>query len=464
MRNATIFVLRPSALRHESLRESHQTGRWIALSATTAGQSVPLRIRSPRRSSRDFDLHSTEIYEKIQSVKRVSSLISLLILTFFFVPSPGGAVSSGLDSSQTARHVFRLPFKDGGFYYRVSVPLEGREVVFKKEPDFSSRKIIRGALPAAREKKDFLCFAWDVSEKKLYLDLNRNLALTDDPSGIFLGQGKKGQQTFWNVRFKSANPQNPVLYDVSVFFSHYRGAALRCLAIVRSGWQGDVELYGRKWQLAVTDNLDGVIGTEDILTIRPFEEGQEDPVSFSIYDRLYQPQKIFFGGHEYDLSFEFEPADGGSSLVAIFTELRSPLGRLKLEGKSFKRIILTEGKEKGSATAIIDSPGSTVLIPARTYSKQRIFLDGKEIYAFLYADSQTEISVTQDKVTPLNLGPPLKHTVDISRRGSELLLDYQIIGLSGEKYVHLGRSSASRPEFTIYRGKNKITSGSFRYG
>ncbi len=409
-------------------------------------------------------MHSTEIYEKIQSVKRISSLISPLIMISFLVPSLGGAVSGGLDSSRTARHVFRLPFMDGGFYYRVSVPLEDREVVFKKEPDFGGRKIIRGALPAAREEKDFLCFAWDISEKKLYLDLNRNLDLTDDPYGVFLGQGKKEQQTFWNVRFNSANPQNPALYDVSVLFSHYRGAALRCLAIVRSGWQGDFELFGRRWQLAVTDNLDGVIGTEDILTLRPFEEGQEDSVSFSIYDRLYRPQKIFFGGHEYDLSFDFEPGDGGSSLVAIFTELLPPLGRLKLEGKSFKRIILTEGRERGSATAIIDSPGSTVLVPARTYSKQRIFLDGKEIYAFLYADSQTEISVAQDKVTPLKLGPPLNHTVEISRRGSELLLDYQIVGLSGEKYVHLGRSSASRPEFAIYLGQDKITSGSFRYG
>ena len=409
-------------------------------------------------------MHSTEIYEKIQSVKRVSSLISFLVMISFLVPFLGGAVSSGLDDSRATRHVFRLPFKDGGFYYRVSIPLEGREVVFKKEPDFGGRKIIRGTFPAAREEKDFLCFAWDISEKKLYLDLNRNLDLTDDPSGVFLGQGKKERQTFWNVRFKSANPQNPVLYDVSVFFSPYRGVPLRCLAIVRSGWQGDIELYGRKWQLAVTDNLDGVIGAEDILTIRPYEEGQEDPVSFSAYDRLFRPQKIFFGGHEYDLSFELEPGDGGSSLVAIFTELRSPVGRLKLGGKSFKRIILTEGRERGSAAAIIDFPGSTALVPARTYSKQRVFLDGKEIYAFLYADSQTEISVTKDKVVPLNLGPPLNHTVEISRRGTELLLDYQIVGLSGEKYVHLGRSSASRPEFAIYRGKNKITSGSFRYG
>ena len=430
----------------------------------TAGQPVPLMIMNPKWSSLDFVLYSTEIYEKIRTVKRILSLIFLLITTSVFVPSLCGAVSGEVDSYRTARHVFHLPFKDGGFYYRVSVPLESREVVFKREPDFDSRKIVRGALPVAREEKDFLCFAWDIAEKKLYLDLNRNLDLTDDPSGVFPGQGKKERQTFWNVRFKSSNPQTQVLYDVTVFFSHYRGAALRCLAIVRSGWQGDVELYGRKWQLAVTDNMDGIIGTEDILTLRPYEEGHENPVSFSIYDRLYQPQKIFFDGHEYDLSFEFEPGDGGSKLVAIFTELRSPLGILKLEGKFFKRIILTEGNERGSATAIIDFPGNTVSVPARTYSKQRVFLDGKEIYAFLYADSQTEISVTQDKITPLKLGPPLNNTVEISRRGSELQLDYQIIGLRGEKYVHLSRSSASRPEFAIYRGKNKIASGSFRYG
>jgi len=339
-------------------------------------------------------------------------------------------------------------------------------VTFKKEPDFGDRKIIRGAIPVAREEKEFLCFAWDVSELKLYLDLNRNLDLTDDPSGVFQGQGNKYQQSFHNVRFKSINSQVPFLYHVTVHFSHYSlfGTPVRCVVNVRSGWQGDIGLYGRKWQLRVVDNLDGIIGPDDILTLRPYKEGQEEPVNFSSYDRLDPPQRIFFDGHDYDLGFGFEPGTGGSQLVATFKESPSPLGTLEMKGSHISRLILREGKDRDSSLVLLDFPGNKVLVPARVYSKQRIFLDGGEIFAVLYANSRNEIPVIHDKVTPLKLGTPLAHTVEMSRHGTELMLDYQLVGVGGERYVNFGKDFDNRPAFTIYRGKKQIASGSFEYG
>ncbi len=339
-------------------------------------------------------------------------------------------------------------------------------MTFKKEPDFGDRKIIRGAIPTAREEKDFLCFAWDISELKLYLDLNRNFDLTDDPSGVFQGQGKKYQQSFHNVRFKSINSQVPLLYQVTVSFSDYRiyGFPLRCVVNVRSGWQGDISLYGRKWQLRVADNLDGIIGPEDVLTLRPYKEGQEEPVDFSSYDRLDPPQKIFFDGHDYDLGFGFEPGAGGSQLVVTFTELPSPLGTIEMKGSHIRRLVLGGGKDSSSSLAFLDSPGNEVLVPARVYNRQLIFLEEGEIFRVLLAYSRNEISVIQDKVTPLKLGVPLTHTVEMSRHGTELMLDYQLVGIGGERYINYGKNPRNRPAFAIYRGENKIGSGSFEYG
>ena len=48
---------------------------------------------------------------------------------------------------------------------------EGKEVTFKKEPDFGDSEIIRGALSIGKDERASICFAWDVSERKLYLDL-----------------------------------------------------------------------------------------------------------------------------------------------------------------------------------------------------------------------------------------------------------------------------------------------------
>jgi hypothetical protein len=399
-------------------------------------------------------------------MKKFPPLFCVFLTLFILGPSLHAEVPGKSEGEPGSRYDFRLAFKEKGFYLRLFVPLEGSEVTFKKEPDFGDRKIIRGALPAAREEKEFLCFAWDVSELKLYLDLNRNLDLTDDPSGVFQGQGKKYQQSFHNVRFKSINSQVPLHYHVTVSFSDYRiyGVPLRCVVYVRSGWQGDIELYGRKWQLRVADNLDGIIGPEDVLTFRPYKEGQEEPVDFSSYDRLDPPQRIFFDGHDYDLGFGFEPSTGGSQLVAIFTESPSPLGTLEMKGSHISRLILREGIDSDSSLVLLDLPGNRVLIPARVYNRQRIFLDGGEIFRVLYANSQNEISVIQDKVTPLKLGIPLTHTVEMSHHGTELMLDYQLVGVGGERYVNYGKDFRNRPTFTIYRGKDKIGSGSFEYG
>jgi len=433
----------------------------------TAGLSVPRRTNKKRHKKHNiFSLFSTKFYEKIEAMKKFPPLfcvfITLLILgSFLHAKAPRGS-----EGEPESRHVFRLPYMEKGFYLRLFVPLEGTEVTFKKEPDFGDHKIVRGALRTPREEKEFLCFAWDVSELKLYLDLNRNLDLTDDPSGVFQGQGKKYQQSFHNVRFKSLNSRIPLLYHVTMSFSDYRvyGIPLRCVVYVRSGWQGDIGLYGRKWQLRVVDNLDGIIGPDDIMTLRPYKEGQEEPVEFSSYDRLYPPQRIFFDGHDYDLEFGFEPGAGGSQLVATFKELQSPLGALEMKGSHIRRLILREGKNRDTSLVLLDLPGNRVLVPARVYNRQRIFLDGGEIFRVLYANSQNEISVIQDKVTPLKLGIPLTHTVEMSRHATELMLDYQLVGVGGERYVNFGKDFRNRPTFTIYRGKDKIGSGSFEYG
>jgi hypothetical protein len=390
----------------------------------------------------------------------------MFLTLFIFGSSLHADVPGDSRGEAVSWHVFRLPFQEIGFRLRLSVPLEGRDIIFKKEPDFGDRQIIRGAIPAGREEKEFLCFAWDVSELKLYLDLNRNLDLTDDPSGVYRGRGKKYQQTFSRVRFESINSQVPLLYHVTVHFSQSSliGTPIRCFVTVHSGWLRDIDPYGKKWQLAVVDNLDGIIGPEDIMTLRPYRGSNEYPVGFSGYDHLDPPQRIFFDGHDYDLAFGFEPSAEGSKLVATFRESISPLGTLEMNGSSISRLILKEGKDRDSSVVLLDFPGNKALVPARVYKWQRIILDGGEIYVVLYADGQNEISVNINKVTPLNLGTPLIHTVDMSRQGTELILDYQLVGVGGEKYGQVRRDFKNRPTYVIYRGENKLASGSFEYG
>ena len=370
------------------------------------------------------------------------------------------------EEADESRYVFHLSFKEQVLYLRVPVPLAGREVVFKKEPDFGDHKIIRGAIPFAREEKDYLCFAWDFTEQVLYLDLNRNLDLTDDPAGVISNKGEsKWRPDFGNIHIQSDHPQGEIPYIVRLNLAAYnRFRQVYCNVLVRSGWQGDIELFGKKWQLSVADNLDGVIGEEDIFTIRPYEGNEKETVNCGSTDRFYVPREIFLDGQAYNLAFEFGAQRKKSELIVSFMESQHPMGEIQLEGQFIKRLIMRESEEKGSPLVILDSPDKNVHIPVRTYRMQRIFLDGGEKHGLFWADGKKEISVVQGKIFTLKMGGPLNHSVKARRYQRNLSLDYTLLGIGDERYIQLPRDRKNPPTFVITRGDNTIVSGSFKYG
>jgi hypothetical protein len=399
-------------------------------------------------------------------VKKSLLLFSLLALIFILGLSFHAFSSDTYEQAGESRHVFRLPFKEDALYLRILVPLAGREVVFEREPDFGDHKIVRGALPFARDEKDYLCFAWDFTEQMLYLDLNRNLDLTDDPAGVVTNKGKsKWRPDFGNIRIQSDHPQGKIPYMVRVnLLTFNRFRQVFCNVLVRSGWQGDIELYGKKWQVAVVDNLDGVIGKEDIFTVRPYERSDKDPVEFGSTDRLYVPREFFLDGHAYDLAFDFASQKKKSELIASFMESRPAMGEVQLDGRFIKRLILRESKEKGSPLVILDSPDKIVRLPARTYRTQRIFLDGGKKHGLFWADGEKEISVVQGKIFVLKMGGHLNHSVRERRNGRNLSLDYTLLGIGDEKYKQLAADRRNPPTFAITRGDHTVFSGSFKYG
>ena len=103
-----------------------------------------------------------------------------------------------------------------------------------------------------------LPFAWDIRERKLYLDLNHNGDLTDDPAGVLTASGRD-LQLFRGLRLRFGSEGGPydVLVDAHVF---EQGDTARVFLYVRSLWEGAVELGGKQWYLAVIDRPDGRIG------------------------------------------------------------------------------------------------------------------------------------------------------------------------------------------------------------
>ena len=67
-----------------------------------------------------------------------------------------------------------------------------KDPTFKKEPTLSGSKVVRGTLQLGANPSEEMGFAWDRNAGKLYLDLNRNLDLTDDPVSVYPRQRGSG--------------------------------------------------------------------------------------------------------------------------------------------------------------------------------------------------------------------------------------------------------------------------------
>ncbi len=145
---------------------------------------------------------------------------------------------------------------------------------FKKEPAAATGKIIRGVLNFGGASNS-IPFLWQRDAGKLYLDLNGNRDLTDDPSGVFTAPAARpvSYQTFTNVHlfFNTASGRCPVLADIS-FYDF--GLQPMCITAVRSFWQGKVTLQGRDWQAGIVQNGLNPSGSleNSRLLLRPWEK------------------------------------------------------------------------------------------------------------------------------------------------------------------------------------------------
>ena len=398
-------------------------------------------------------------------MKKLIYILFILVISGLFCTFFSADVMAVQDTSPESGRIFRLPYKDTGFSYNVRISFEGKEIAFKKEPDFGEKDIVRGSIPAGREGKDHICFAWDSTDRTLYLDLNRNLDLTDDPSGVFKYDNKTYTfpQLFADIpiEFLHNSVRHHYQIDVRLYGSsrHPYGNV-----IVRSGWQGDIELYGKKWTLTVLDNMDGVIEEKDSFFLHPVREDGAQQNDMSFINMFSIQPELFFDGHGYDISYDIESGETETELKATFTETHPDCTQLTIDGQYIKRLILIENKNNRAPSVILDSPGTTVMIPARTYESQRVIVDSDDSLGFYYADFSKKLSVTGQGAVTLKAGAPLINSVKAIPNGRFLQLQYQLNGNGGELYRQVNTNFQKAPKYAIYHKDTMITSGSFRYG
>ncbi|RPJ00285.1 MAG: hypothetical protein EHM39_05090, partial [Chloroflexi bacterium] len=91
---------------------------------------------------------------------------------------------------------------------------------FVKEPNTSGRRVTRGSLLCGGAEDQRIPLLWDYGQGKLYLDLNRNRDLTDDPEGaLSVPKAFHSSQVFTNIHVQFQTPKGPftMLADLRLY-------------------------------------------------------------------------------------------------------------------------------------------------------------------------------------------------------------------------------------------------------
>jgi hypothetical protein len=408
-----------------------------------------------------------------------------------------------LEYRETARQVM---FRD--------VPIECRSVPFPREPKPEGGAVTRGLLKFAGNLSNAVPFIWQGGAKKLFLDLNRNQDLTDDPGGEFPAQVLFSanpaiflHQAFTNVplSFPATSAGAPMRVDLVFCLDTLRHPNDPfCNVAVGSFWQGKLTRGEQEWEVTLLPNLSDQPGSfrRGQLLLRPWaerderfiaaSEKSEDTLGLAWEGKNWMARaseafaftpEVFFAGQPFHISWTDEPRSREDKLVLRLTERPTAVGELRITGSFVHRLVLT-GEP---CVVVLAQPAASVKVPCGRYQLFRALLKlGKGRAYFNYGAPQSGMANVQEPISfsqmpvvspppseqafvvdehrsaVLAVGGPLTNCVLASHRGRNLGLTYRLTGAGGRDYRMW--LSGGEPRFTILKSGKEIASGKFVYG
>jgi hypothetical protein len=370
---------------------------------------------------------------------------------------------------------------------------------FSKEPAFSGAGVFRGLLKLGSDTNIFMPFAWDERQQRLYLDLNRNRDLTDDPAGAFTATGRD-LQLFRGMLLEFPSKQGPyhVRVDAHVFGQPGQGGTVRVFLYVRSLWDGAVELNGKKWYVAVIDRPDGRIGPaladkeiSDRMLLRPWAERDKPflwwhaalpymhdlshvklvtfPYRYAgnaeVFDAFNLPANLFLEGQAYRLNYQVERAEAKAGLALSFQRFQASLGKLHLGGEFIHRIVLDSGAVPDGFTALLNGPASDVEVPVGFYPRQLVLLHREGGTNFAVGLGTNRLEVKQAREARLDAGAPLQNKAEVARAsGGTVSLQYRLANAANIGFHLAVHDEKVPPRLTIREADVEVGRGRFEFG
>ncbi len=417
---------------------------------------------------------------------RKTKLFVLISGCALMLLSGAGMLRTGVPVQTAAKGAtltFALKYRETGAI-TTRIEMGKQEVRFRKEPEFGKDdKVVRQALKVGPKPEDFVGFAINFSSGTLYLDLNQNLDLTDDPQGVY----KTNNSGVITGRLASEQGTGAVVYRSgqtrtgAILFAMFRGVRLHlnkngmdrsyllepfsylgsgsANVAIRSSYASEIDLHGRRWLFEVQDNLDGQLNAADKFLVTPVA-GNREPKAIP-YRPMPVSKNLFLDGRQYRLDFAFGAASGNAPLTVNLTEQAPSLAGLALEGVFIRRLVL----EGGESLVVLDNPPPNVSVPADSYRIQGVYLQhapGQP--SFVSTPATPRFAVTTSAPARLKVGAPFVSSVVATRRGSVLQMQYVLKGAAGEEYSFVNPDKGNPPRFTIYKGDQKLADGDFKFG
>jgi hypothetical protein len=343
-------------------------------------------------------------------------------------------------------------------------PLDSTNTPFLKEPELSKQGVLRGWLRfGKKDTNNAIALVWDQPKRRLYLDQNRNLDLTDDLAGVFSSTNKGVQQTFTNVTvlMRTAAGLHPSILGLRLWSD---GAARQMHAQLdsRSLWEAKLGLSGEEWQVAILDDPFGPEGPAfaKFMVLRPWTARTNRLYLRDLTSGIVGfPDQLFWLGQAFHLQRRFETQDGVPLCKLEFTPQRPPMTEVKLSGESFYYAVL---RATNGYTAVLGQSPGTLNVPQGRYTATAVWL--KKGAAEAYRLSNEPLIINATAPTNLVLGGPLTNSVTLTRQGRKLNMNYQLLGADGGWYRFVQQDRSKPPDFVVYRGGKKVHSGVFAFG
>ncbi len=319
---------------------------------------------------------------------------------------------------------------------------------FPKEPVLTGKEVSRGLIPTFPPTP----LLRNISENLLLLNTDHSRDFVNGRVGTYRST-YRGHVIFQDLGVTTGREGVEIPYTLDLFTYEHGCAGW---VHVKSGWEGTIAVWGQKWRLGIMDNLDGRIGESDILCLRREPaEPKERPIEITPV-----PRQLFLDGHAFDLGFVFKAAGTGAVLEATLTETNFPLGNINIAATGCRFVRL--GNKQ--LTAVLDSRAVTNLVPAGTYNIEDCVLD---VIPGMFRQPSfircgQKITVKPGKTASLEIGPPLRNTVQVTRDRNALRLTYQLLGRAGEQYEYY--NWRDRPRFAVYKGPFELGGGALPFG